>query len=117
MQLVARRARRVRLSRQVVDYLLAFTKHTVEVIPTFQRGIDDLTVRDVVGWLDTPGCRLAIHPKIPWPNIGILLGAERATYSDGAMVESAPLLNGLAREFAVRLQRVRNTRTKRIALE
>jgi 5-methylcytosine-specific restriction enzyme subunit McrC len=58
-------------------------------------------VRDLVGWLDTPGCRLAIRPKV-----GILLGVEMAFCSEGAIVESALLLDRLARECAQQLQRV-----------
>ena len=104
IQLVERRTRLVRLPRGDVAFLLEHARHLVEVVPAFKRGMYRVTPRGYVGWFDTPTRRFAISPKIPWPNVQMLLGVAHA--EAGEIEPDAGLLNVLAREFASQLRAV-----------
>jgi 5-methylcytosine-specific restriction enzyme subunit McrC len=107
VRLTERRTREVRLPEDEVAYLLAHARHLVEVLPAFRRGVYRLTPREFVGWFDTPHHRFAIAPKIPWPNVRMLLGlGEREAASGDAVPAGAGLLDTLAREFAAQLREV-----------
>ncbi len=103
--LVERRPRAVRLPRAEVDFLLAHARHLIEVTPTFERGTFTLTPRGYVGFLTGPTTRYAIRPKIPWPNLQLLLGFPRDTGDDARETEGG-LLAVLATAFAERLEAV-----------
>jgi 5-methylcytosine-specific restriction enzyme subunit McrC len=103
--LVERRTRVVKLPRAEVDFLLGHARHIIEVTPTFERRIYRLTARGHVGFIDGPAARYAIAPKIPWPNLCMLLGLSSVRAGDGAELEGG-LLAALATEFADRLEEV-----------
>lgn len=105
VELVERRARRVRVRRGDVEFLLANARHLIDVVPAFRRGMYRLTPRGYVGWLDTPTLRIAIAPKVPWPTVRMLLGLPHAAHDGGSEVDpAAGLLDALAREFAALLR-------------
>ncbi|WP_439629535.1 McrC family protein [Gemmata sp.] len=105
VHLVERRARRVRLPRGDVEFLLTNARHVLDVVPAFRRGVYRLAPRGYVGWLDTPTLRVAIAPKVPWPTVRMLLGVPHAAHEGGSEVEpGGGLLDALAREFAARLR-------------
>jgi 5-methylcytosine-specific restriction enzyme subunit McrC len=105
VHLVERRARRVRVPRGDVEFLLANARHVVNVVPTFKRGVYHLTPRGYVGWLDTPTLRIAIAPKVPWPTVRMLLDLPHTAHECGSEVDpGGGLLDALAREFAARLR-------------
>jgi 5-methylcytosine-specific restriction enzyme subunit McrC len=107
VRLTERRTRQVRLPREDVAYLVEHARHLIEVVPAFRRGRYRLTPREYVGWFDTPSLRFATAPKIPWPNVRMLLGLLRNDTACGAAVEPpAELLDVLAREFASLLREV-----------
>jgi len=104
IQLVERRTRQIQLPRGDVAFLLTHARHVVEIVPAFKRGVYRITPRGYVGWFDSPTRRFAIGPKIPWPNVQMLLGVPHA--SAGDVQPDAGLLNALAREFASQLRAV-----------
>ncbi|MBA4189625.1 MAG: hypothetical protein C0467_16695 [Planctomycetaceae bacterium] len=107
MQLVERRTHTVRLPRDDVAFLLNHARHLVDVVPAFRRGVYRITPRGFVGWFDTPSLRFAINPKIPWPNVRMLLGKTHAEHDAAGDVEpDSGLLDVLAREFASQLRAV-----------
>lgn len=103
--LVERRTRTVRLPRGEVDFLLGHARNAIEVTPTFERRVYRLTARGHVGIIDGPKGRYTIAPKIPWPNVCMLLGARPKTADEDAEPEGG-LLAALANEFADRLDAV-----------
>ncbi len=110
--LVERRTRRVRLPRDEADFLLTHARHVLDVIPAFERGTYRLTPRGFVGFLDGPTVRYAINPKIPWPNLRLILGLAEDV-SGASVGAEGGLLAALAEEYAARLDAV--TRTGLIA--
>ncbi len=112
VELVERRTRLVRLPRAEIDFLLGRAKHLIEVVPTFENRAYRLTARGYIGFLDGPTTRYAIAPKIPWPNMGIVLGlpARHAGLATDTEVEpEGGLLGALATAFADRLEEVVRT--------
>ncbi len=103
--LTERRPRVVRLPRAEITFLLAHARHLIDVVPTFERGRVRLTPRGFVGFLTGPSTRYIIRPKIPWPNLRLLLGlspeAEGTTHEPGT-----DLLAVLATEFVDQLEAV-----------
>ena len=111
VRLVERRTREVRLPRADAAFLAEHARHLVDVVPAFRRGRYRVTPRECVGWFDAPHTRLAIAPKIPWPNVRILLGLRDDRESGAAPGAELPdeLLDALAREFAACLRDVTRT--------
>lgn len=103
--LTERRPRAVRLPRAEVDFLLAHARHLIDLVPTFERGSYKLTPRGYVGFLTGPTTRYVIRPKIPWPNLRLLLGLSSATAGD-AREPDGGLLAVLATEFVEQLEAV-----------
>jgi 5-methylcytosine-specific restriction enzyme subunit McrC len=100
--LVERRTRAVRLRPADAAFLRAHFPGAVEVNPGGGPDRYRLTARGVVGSIDAPHVRLTIRPKLPWPNLRLLLGlAPHAAC--GAAPLDADLLAVLASEFAERL--------------
>ncbi len=109
VRLIERRTREVRLPPDEVAFLLSHARHLVDVVPAFQSGVYRLTPRGFVGWFDTPNHRFTIAPKIPWPNVRMLLGLAQS-HTEGSTAEAEPgLLDTLAREFASQLRAVVQT--------
>jgi 5-methylcytosine-specific restriction enzyme subunit McrC len=108
--LVERRTRVVKLPRAEVDFLLGHARNIIEVTPTFERRVYRLTARGHVGFMDGPELRYAVAPKIPWPNLLMLLGATPDRGGDVAGTETAEpeggLLGALATEFVDQLNEV-----------
>jgi 5-methylcytosine-specific restriction enzyme subunit McrC len=108
--LVERRTRVVKLPRAEVDFLLGHARNVIEVAPTYERRIYRLTARGHVGFIDGPAARYAIAPKIPWPNLCMLLGLDPDRAETAAGTETVKpegrLLAALATEFADRLEEV-----------
>jgi 5-methylcytosine-specific restriction enzyme subunit McrC len=104
VRLVERRTREVRLPGREVAFLLTHARHLVDAVPAFRRGRYRLTPREHVGWFDGAIFRYAIRPKLPWPNVRMLLGLGPGdpTTAD----PDADLLDLLTREFADRLREV-----------
>jgi 5-methylcytosine-specific restriction enzyme subunit McrC len=95
------------LAADEAAWLLAHARHMVEVVPDFRRGVYRLTAREHVGWFDTPTRRFAIAPKIPWPNVRMLLGLPESQHAAGDAAEpDIGLPDVLAREFAAQLREV-----------
>ncbi len=109
IRLVERRARDVRLAADEVAFLLAHARNVIEVSPTFRKGVYRLTARGFVGWLHTPHRHFAIAPKIPWPNLRMLLGLPPAHGGAELVDPDGGLLNMLAREFLHQLRDVART--------
>lgn len=103
--LVERRTRVVKLPRAEVDFLLGHARHIIEVTPTFERRVYRLTARGHVGFIDGPAARYAISPKLPWPNLCMLLGIAPGLAGEAAQGEGG-LLAALATAFADRLDEV-----------
>lgn len=107
VRLTERRTREVRLPRADAAFLLAHARTVIEVTPTLDRGTYRLTPRGHVGWLDGPTRRFVIRPKLPWPNLLLLLGIDSAAVPAGEAVEpDAALLTALATAFCDRLAAV-----------
>jgi 5-methylcytosine-specific restriction enzyme subunit McrC len=106
--LVERRMRVVKLPRAEVDFLLTNGRNVIEVVPTFERHVYRLTARGFVGFLDGPAARYAIAPKVPWPNLRMLLGLGQVVGAAGAEPEGG-LLGAVALEFAEQLDEVVRT--------
>ena len=103
--LTERRTRPVHLPREEANFLLAHARHLIDVVPAFERGVYRLTPRGFVGFIDGPTARYTIGPKIPWPNLCLILGLA----DEAAGVTTEPeggLLAVLATAFAERLQAV-----------
>lgn len=108
VRLLEHRAREVPLPPNEVAFLLTHARHLLEVGPSFRRGRYRLVARGHVGWFDTPTRRYAITPKIPWPNVRMLLGLS--SHAGGDAVETdAGLLDVFGREFAARLRDAAST--------
>ena len=103
--LTERRSRAVKLPRGEAVFLLAHARHLIDVVPAFERGVYTLTPRGFVGFLDGPGLRYAIQPKIPWPNLRMMLGLASEAANDAVEPED-DLLAVLADEFAEQLEAV-----------
>jgi 5-methylcytosine-specific restriction enzyme subunit McrC len=107
VRLVERRTREVALPRVDADFLVAHARHLVELQPGATPGTVRLTPRGVVGFLDGPTVRFELRPKLPWPNLLMLLGLADTPQPAG---ERAPptgdLLAVLVRELADRLRAV-----------
>ena len=107
VRLTERRTRQVCLPREDVAFLVEHARHLIDVVPAFRRGRYRVTPREYVGWFDTPNLHFAIAPKIPWPNVRMLLGLPRIDTATGSAVEPpTELLDVLAREFASLLREV-----------
>lgn len=107
IRLVEWRTRELILPRADVDFLLSHARTVFEVQPAFGSGKVRLTARGAVGFLDGPTIRFVIRPKVPWPNLLMLLGLERVTPAPGQQVEAdAALLSVLAHELAGRIRAV-----------
>jgi 5-methylcytosine-specific restriction enzyme subunit McrC len=105
--LVERRTREVRLHRADATVLRDRFRGVIEVNPGAGPGRYQLTPRGVVGTLDTPRTRLTIRPKLPWPNLRMLLGLDPSGFGAGGRHDpAADLLAVLAAEFAERLREV-----------
>jgi 5-methylcytosine-specific restriction enzyme subunit McrC len=101
--LVERGTRDVRLRPADAAFLRDRFRGVVEVNPGAGANHYRLTARGVVGALDAPHARLVIRPKLPWPNLRLLLGLE--PFAAGEPVEpDADLLAVLASEFAALLR-------------
>ena len=85
--LTERRTRAVKLPRTEAHFLLAHARNLIDVVPAFERGVYRLTPRGYVGFIDGPAARYAIGPKIPWPNVEMLLGLKGAR---GTVIRIAP---------------------------
>jgi hypothetical protein len=105
LRLVERRTRAVRLPRAEANFLLAHARHLIDVIPAFEPRTYRLTPRGFVGYFDGPTVRYAIGPKIPWPNLRMLLGLSPEAEGEPVEAEGG-LLAVLAEEFCDRLDAV-----------
>ena len=103
--LTERRTRAVKLPRTEAHFLLAHARNLIDVVPAFERGVYRLTPRGYVGFIDGPAARYAIGPKIPWPNVEMLLGLKGAAGTDATEPAGGPLAV-LAAAFAERLEKV-----------
>jgi 5-methylcytosine-specific restriction enzyme subunit McrC len=103
--LTERRTRLVKLPRAEVDFLLVRARHLIDVVPTLERRVYNLTARGAVGFIDGPTTRYSIGPKIPWPNLRLLLGLS-AEGGIGAVEPEGGLLAVLAQAFVERLEEV-----------
>lgn len=101
--LVERRTRDVRLRPADAAFLRQSFPGVVEVNPGGGPDRFRLTARGVVGSIDAPHVRLTIRPKLPWPNLRLLLGLEPHA-ACGDAPPTADLLAVLATEFAERLR-------------
>ena len=105
MRLTERRTRTVKLPRAEADFLLARARHLIDVVPTLKRSVYSLTARGSVGFIDGPAARYSIGPKIPWPNLRLLLGLTTEVGTDTVEPEGG-LLAVLAQAFVERLEEV-----------
>jgi 5-methylcytosine-specific restriction enzyme subunit McrC len=105
VRLIERRPRTAKLPRAEAEFLLAHARHVVEVVPTFDRGTYRLTPRGFVGFLDGPAARYLVAPKIPWPNLCLLLGLSGEP-AGNPLEPGGDLLAVLATAFAERLESV-----------
>lgn len=105
LNLVERKARGVKLPRAEANYLLAHARHLIDVVPAFEENAYRLTPRGFVGHIDGPTVRYSIGPKIPWPNLRMLLGFAPEAAGEPVEAEGG-LLAALAHEFAERLEAV-----------
>lgn len=106
--LTERRPRAVRLPRAELAFLLGAARHVMDVAPTFRSGVYVLTPRGLVGFLSGPTVRYEVRPKLPWPNLRLLLGLG----SEPGGEPHAPaggLLVALATAFADRLDALART--------
>lgn len=110
LRLTERRTREVRLPRADAAFLLREGRTVIDLVPTLDRGVYRLTPRGYVGWLDGLTRRFVIGPKIPWPNVAMLLGLDPAAFpTGGAVAPDAALLASLAEGFCDRLNAVTRT--------
>lgn len=112
LALTERRPRAVKLPRREVEFLIGSARHLVDVTPTFERGTYTLTPRGFVGFLSGPTVRYDIRPKIPWPNLRLLLGLANEPAGE-AQRPAGGLLAVLATAFVGQLEAL--TRTGPIA--
>jgi 5-methylcytosine-specific restriction enzyme subunit McrC len=105
LRLVERRTRAVRLPRAEANFLLAYARHLIEVVPAFEPRTYRLTPRGFVGYFDGPTVRYAIGPKIPWPNLRMLLGLSPQAAGEPVEAEGG-LLTVLAQAFCDQLDAV-----------
>src|SRR5262249_30227697 len=85
-------------------FLLAHAPTVIEVVPTLDRGVYRLTPRGYIGWVDGPTRRFAIRPKLPWPNVLMLLGLDPVGLPAGeAVAPEVALPAALAEGFCDRL--------------
>jgi 5-methylcytosine-specific restriction enzyme subunit McrC len=105
LRLVERRTRAVRLPRAEAHFLLTHARHLIDVAPAFEARTYRLTPRGFVGYLDGPTVRYFIAPKIPWPNLRMILDLSPETAGEPVDAEGG-LLAVLAEEFAARLDAV-----------
>jgi len=101
--LIERRTRPVRLRRDEAIFLLTHARHLIEVARTLEHRVYNLTPRGFVGFFDGPMNRYVIAPKIPWPNLRMLLGFPPQSGGD-TIGPPGGLLTVLADEFASRLE-------------
>jgi 5-methylcytosine-specific restriction enzyme subunit McrC len=101
--LTERRTRVVRLPRADAAFLRDHAAHAFDLTPAFEPHRYRVTPRGVVGFLDGPTARFVVRPKLPWPDLLRLLGADSPPAAGGAGSLPADLLAALAREFARRL--------------
>jgi 5-methylcytosine-specific restriction enzyme subunit McrC len=107
IRLTEHRTRELRLPPSEVAYLLTHAKPFVEVVPCFRRGVYRVTARGVVGRFNTPGSRFIISPKIPWPNVRMLLGLSRKNeHAASCSATDAGLLELFASEFLAQYRAV-----------
>ncbi|MDY3551580.1 McrC family protein [Gemmata sp. JC717] len=104
--LTERRPRAVKLPRAEVDFLLGPARHLIDVSPTFERGTYTLTPRGYVGFFTGPAARYVIGPKIPWPNLQLLLGFGVHPNDGTTRPPEGGLLGTLATAFADQLEAV-----------
>ncbi len=71
--LTERKPRRVRLPLADVVFLQTRHRNRIDLAPTGRRGLFRLTPRGCAGVIVAPTRRLVIHPKIPLPNLFLLL--------------------------------------------
>ncbi len=108
--LVERRTREVRLHPADAAFLRDRFRSVVDVNPGAGADRYRLTARGVVGTLDAPHARLTIRPKLPWPNLRVLLGLDPTGFAAGETHDpTTDLLAVLAIEFAARLREVSGT--------
>jgi 5-methylcytosine-specific restriction endonuclease McrBC regulatory subunit McrC len=105
LRLVERRTRAVRLPRAEAAFLLAHARHLIDVVPAFEPRTYRLTPRGFVGYFDGPAVRYAVGPKIPWPNLRMLLGLSPEAAGESLEAEGG-LLAVLSEEFCDRLDAV-----------
>lgn len=108
LTLTERRPRAVRLPRREVAFLIGHARHLIDITPTFERGTYALTPRRFVGFLSGPTVRYVIRPKIPWPNLRLLLGLANEPASE-PHEPGGELLAVLATAFVERLEAVART--------
>jgi 5-methylcytosine-specific restriction enzyme subunit McrC len=97
----------MQLPRGEVDFLLAHAREVIDVQGAIAPGRYRLTPRGFVGFLDGPTCRFKIRPKLPWPNLLMLLGLDHKPAPGGETVEPpADVLAVLADELATRIEAV-----------
>ena len=105
--LVERRTREARLRPADAAFLRDRFRGVVDVNPGAGADRYRLAARGVAGTIDAPHARLLIRPKLPWPNLRVLLGLDPAAFAAGAPHDpAADLLVVLATEFAARLRDV-----------
>ncbi len=110
LRLIERRPRVVKLHLDDVDYLLNHCAHLFELLPTGRRHHYRITSRGVVGWLAIPTGLVEIAPRIPWPNLSLLMGLSSEP-SGETQARDVPvsLANLLGREFLETLKPVLRT--------
>ncbi|MDB5312294.1 MAG: hypothetical protein JWO38_6496 [Gemmataceae bacterium] len=107
LKLVERQTRELGLPQDDAAFLLAHARNVIEVQPGFTSGSFRLTARGHVGFLDGPTVRFEILPKIPWPNLFLILGLDSGSAPPGGRVEpGGGLLAVLCRELTDRLRDV-----------
>lgn len=107
LRLVERRTREVRLPRAEVGFLLAHARDVIDLQGSLDSGTYRLTPRGHVGFLDGPTCRFEIRPKLPWPNLLMLLGLDPQPTPAGDAVEApGGVLALLAEELASQIDAV-----------
>lgn len=103
VMLTERRSRLVKLPRAEANFLLTHARNLIEVVPALESRTYHLTPRGYVGFFDGHNIRYAIGPKIPWPNLRMLLGFS--PQSGGEPVEAeGGLLAIMAEEFAAQFE-------------
>jgi 5-methylcytosine-specific restriction enzyme subunit McrC len=108
VKLTERKSRPVKLRRAEANFLLTHARHIIDIGPATEPRTDHLTPRGYVGFFDGPSVRYAIGPKIPWPNLRMLLGFSPESGGEPVEAEGG-LLAVLAEEFASRFEAVTRT--------